>query len=35
MTNTPRNWTQSVDNKDILSKFGIGISEDVNGKKDL
>lgn len=33
MTNTPRNWAQSVDNKDILSKFGIGISEDDNGRK--
>lgn len=33
MTTTSRNWNQSVNNGDILSKFGIGISEDDNGKR--
>lgn len=33
MTNTLRNWNQSVNNGDILSKFGVGISEDSNGKR--
>jgi uncharacterized protein (UPF0332 family)/regulator of sigma D len=33
MTTTARNWNQSVSNGDILSKFGIGISEDENGKR--
>lgn len=33
MTTTARNWNQSVSGGDILSKFGIGISEDENGKR--
>ncbi len=33
MTSTPRNWNQSINNGDILSQFGLGISEDDNGKR--
>lgn len=33
MTTTPRNWNQSVNNGDILSNFGICISEDDEGKR--
>ena len=33
MTATPRNWNQSVSNGDFLSKFGVKISEDDNGKR--